>query len=137
MGLFNNLENATLNAMLGTGATLLGSIIEIGLSTTTPTDAGGNITEPVGASYARVSVANNSTNWPAALNGAKSNATPIVFAAATGSGWGTVTHWILYSASQPMIWGVLDNGEGSPLPRTVASGDVFRFLANQLRISLD
>jgi hypothetical protein len=135
MALFNTLKNNVLNTLLGTGASLLGSTIEIGLSTTTPTNAGGNISEPSGNAYARVSMANDNAHWVASV-GSKSNTSAIVFPIASGN-WGTITHWIIYSASQPVIWGVLDNGSGSPLPRVITSGDQCRFLANQLRITMD
>lgn len=80
-----------------------------GLSTTTPTNTGTNVTEPSGFTYARVSVTNNATNFPAAAARAKSNGTVIVFNTATGS-WGTVTHWVAYDAATVgtfVAWGAL------------------------------
>jgi hypothetical protein len=62
MGMTNNMKNVVLDASLGAGATLLGSTVEIALSTTTIADDGSGITEPSGNGYARVSVTNNGTN---------------------------------------------------------------------------
>jgi len=74
--------------------------VYVGLSTTTPVDAGTNFTEPSGNGYARVAVTNNDTNWPAAsgTTGTKANGTAITFPQSTGS-WGTVTHWAIFDAS--------------------------------------
>jgi hypothetical protein len=41
MSFTDTMENEILDAMLGNGATLLASVVEVGLSSTTPTDAGG------------------------------------------------------------------------------------------------
>jgi len=67
----------------------------LGLSTTTPTKAGANITEP-GDTYALVEVPAGS--WGAAgatTTGAVKNSAAISFAVATAS-WGTITHVVLY-----------------------------------------
>jgi len=137
MSMFDDFENDVLDAMLGATATLLASGVEIGLSTTTPTEAGGNITEPSGAGYARVYVNNDGSEWPASTVGEKANANTLTFPQASGGNWGLVTHWVMYSSSVPVIWGILDDGAGAALPRQINDGDVFRFLAGQLRISLD
>ena len=72
------------------------------LSTTEPNDDGTNFTEPSGGSYARVSVTNNSTNFPAASTSSgvttKTNGTDIEFPDPTGT-WGTVTHWGWFTGS--------------------------------------
>jgi hypothetical protein len=77
--------------------------IYIGLSTTTPTQAGTGITEPVGSAYARVAVVNNVTNWVAqtaqpGTGQGQANGTIITFPAATGA-WGTVTYLVAYDAA--------------------------------------
>ncbi len=123
--------------MLGSSATLLGSPVEVGLSTTTPNDDGTNITEPPGgAAYARVSLANTNGNFPVASGGEKSNGVDVEFPEAT-AGWGTVTHWVLYDASVPKIWGIIDDGAGTPLSRDILTGDVFKFPSTRLRMTLD
>lgn len=72
----------------------------LGLSTTTPTyDAGAitNITEPSGGDYARVSVANSTTNWTVTARTVE-NATAIEWPTATAN-WGDATHVVVYDAA--------------------------------------
>jgi hypothetical protein len=136
MGMTNNMENAVLDASLGAGATLLGSTVEIALSTTTIADDGTGITEPSVGAYARVSVSNDGTNWGAASGGIKTNAVDIIFPEAT-AGWGTLTHWALYDSGVMKFHGTIDDGAGTPDPITVVTEDRVRFTASQLRITLD
>jgi len=64
----------------------------LGFSTTGPTAAGTNVTEPSGGSYARVAV----TDW--VVDGALvENNVLITFPTATAS-WGTPTHVVVYDA---------------------------------------
>lgn len=128
-------SNAILNAQLGSGATLLSATQELGLSSTEPNAGGGNITEPVGGAYARLSIANNDTNWTPANNGAKANNTIFTFPEATAD-WGTVSHWVLFDLGTPKLWGILDNGVGVPTPVEVLTGKIFRFLLYALRIKV-
>src|SRR5690606_1282100 len=103
-----------------------------GLSTTAPTQAGGNFKEPSGNGYARVAVTNNSTNWPAASNGAKSNANAITFPQATGS-WGTVTHFGIFDAATSgnlLAWGELSQS------KAISAGDTPYFAAGSLTLNL-
>src|SRR3990170_5180261 len=62
----------------------------------TSTGATGN--EVSGGSYARLAVTNNSTNFPAASGGAKSNGVDFTFVAATAA-WGTITHCAVLNAA--------------------------------------
>jgi hypothetical protein len=60
--------------------------------------------------YARVTVTNNGTNWPAASAGAKTSAA-VTFAASTAAWSDTATHFVLYDdADGTTAWdsGVLD-----------------------------
>lgn len=132
MSLGDIYENRILDAIFGASALSVPANFELALSTTTPTDAGGNVTEPVGNGYARVSFANNGTNWASASGGSKANAVDHVFPAATGS-WGTITHWVLYDAATAdfVMFGSL-----SPA-RSVTGGDTFQFLTGDLIITAD
>lgn len=132
------LENATLNAILGTAATLLPATVEVGLSTTTIADDGSGYTEPVGGSYARVSKANTNANFAVSVAGIKTNASEIAFPTATGD-WGTATDWFICDVglSQIYVSGVLDDGAGVATPRTILNGDDFKFPIGDLRINLD
>ena len=67
------LENNSLDWYFGKKSITVPSTHYIGLSTTTITDAGGNITEPTFTGYARVAVTNNATTWPDASSSVKSN----------------------------------------------------------------
>lgn len=68
----------------------------LALSTTTPADDGTGFSEPVGGAYARVSIVNNLTNFPAASSSAgvtsKQNGTKFTFPNPTGA-WGLITHF--------------------------------------------
>lgn len=134
-------ERAVLDANLGAGATLLGATVDIGLSTTAPADDGTNITEPAGGAYARKTVNNDGAEWSAAATvggiTTKANINTIVFVQASGAAWGLISHWVLYDGGVPKIWGLLDDGTGTPLARQVNDGDIFQFLATELRVKLD
>ncbi len=117
--------NALLNLVLGTSG-LLPATVYIGLMTAAPNANGTGVAEPAGFGYARVSVANNATQWPNAVGRIKKHANDITFPAAAGGGWGTI------------IWaGVFDASSGGNLraamelttPRVIVDTDQFRFLA--------
>lgn len=137
MSFANNLENAILDALLGASASLLGSSVDIALSTANPGEDGTGIAEPSGAGYARVSVTNDGTEWGAAASGEKTNINVITFPQASGGNWGLISHWALYDSGVMKLYGEIDDGAGTPTPRQVNDGDIFRFLAGKLRISLD
>lgn len=132
MGFSTANKNAVLDRLFS-GATLtIPGTLHFGLSTTQPTDAGTNVTEPTGGSYARVSVTNNVSNFPVAVAGAKSNANDIVWPAATGN-WGTVGWWVAYDSATVGVfhhWGTLQTA------RVIATGDTFRIVAGDLVITL-
>lgn len=83
-----------------------------GLSTTLPTNTGGNVTEPSGGGYARVAVTNNATNFPVASGRSKSNGTAITFPAATAD-WASgasIGYFVIYDATSAgnfVGWGEL------------------------------
>lgn len=134
MGSFADyLENKLLDLVFGAVAFSAPTPIFVGLSTTTITDAGGNITEPSGNAYARVSVTNNAANWPAASGGSKSNGTTITFPAATGS-WGTITDFFISDASSGgniLAYGALTAG------KAIANGDTASFAIGDIVITLN
>lgn len=61
--------------------------------------------------YARVTIANNGTNWPAATGGAKTSA-PVTFADPTGAWPDVPTHWQLFNADTG------DAGDSGVIPET-------------------
>lgn len=108
----------------------------IALSSTTPTEAGGNFTEPSGGSYARVSTA--AADWNAATGTApatKDNSAVKTFPTATAD-WvagANLTHFGLFNASSAgtlRCWGALT------VPKPVLNGDTPSFAAGALVIKL-
>lgn len=97
MHLSDYLENQLCNAILGGGTWTRPGTVYVALFTSGPDDAGAG-TEVTGGSYARVAVANNSTNFPNAAGGAKTNATQIAFPTATAD-WGTITGMAVFDAA--------------------------------------
>jgi hypothetical protein len=132
----NSFENVVLDSILGSGATLLGSTLEVALSSTNPTEDGSGITEPVGNGYSRKSISNDATYWGAAADGEKTNASTIIFAEASGA-WGTMTHWAIYDTGVFKIYGEITDVSGNSSPQYVDNGDVVRFLTGALKITLD
>lgn len=132
-GLISTLEAALLDHLLNDGAYTPPSNWFVALSTTTPTEAGGNFTEPSGNGYARVSTA--AADWAAASAGdpsVKDNANAITFPQATGS-WGTVTHFGLFTASSGgtvQVWGALD------VSKAVGNLDTVSFAVGALDVKL-
>ncbi len=109
----------------------------VGLSTTTPTQSGGSITEPLTADgYARVTVPNNGTNWVVSGTQPASgyqvqNALAIIFPTATAS-WGTPTDVVIYDAATGgnlIAWGAISN------PQAINTNDSPSFGAGALTVS--
>lgn len=124
-------ENEILDHILNDGAYTAPTNIFVALSTTTPTDAGLNVTEPAGGAYARVST--GAADWNAAAAGTKDNANAITFPTATAS-WGTITHFVLYDASSlgnALAFGALGTS------KAIGTDDTAEFAAGDLDITLD
>ena len=68
--------------------------VYIALYTVAPISDGTGGTEVSAPSYSRVAMANDSTHWPAATAGAKSNGTLIAFPPAAES-WGLIVAWAI------------------------------------------
>lgn len=120
--------NDVLDALFGSGSP---ATLYVGLFTDMPDSDGTGGTEVTGGSYARVAVTNNSTKWPAASAGQKSNGEAINFATATAN-WGTVKGVGIFSASSggtPKYFGALEAN------RTINNGDAFSFAIAQLLIT--
>lgn len=123
------LENAIINHFLrNTSVATPASNVWVALYTTATTDTGGG-TEVTGGSYARQRC-QGTGGWDGPSNGATQNTGAITFPTAT-AGWGTVSHV-----------GVRGGAAGSNLlyhgaltsPKTVNSGDTFRFSAGALDV---
>lgn len=126
------LENKVLDHLLGATTYTPPATLYMGLFTANPSDSGGG-TEVTGGSYARVSVTNNTTNWPAASGGSKSNGTAITFPTATAN-WGTVTAFGIFDASTAgnlLFWGTLTTS------KAVDNGDTASFASGALTVTED
>jgi hypothetical protein len=117
------LEGKLLDLVLGATAYAAPATVYVGLYTAAPTDAGGG-TEVSAGGYARPSVTNNATNWPAASGSprSKANGTVITFGTPSAN-WGTVTHFGIFdavTAGNLLYWApltaskVINNGDGAP-----------------------
>lgn len=132
------LDGALNKLVFGDVAFTVPATLYVALSTSTPTQTGSGVTEPSTGAYARVSVANNTTNFVAAstqpANGQEqTNGAAITFPAATAS-WGTITYFGIYdaaSAGNLLCFGALTTAQ------TIASGDTASFAAGSLTITLN
>lgn len=133
-GFSNYLENAILDHILGGGDYTRPATVYVSLHTSDPGDTGAN--ECSGASYARVAITNNGTNWPSASGGAKTTGAVVTFPTATGggSGFGTVTHFGIWDASTSgnnLFSGALTSSQAVP------SGVTVSFAIGDIDITLD
>ena len=129
MGKSNYQENVTLDARYGSGSP---ATVYVALVTSASSDAGMG-TEVSGGNYSRAAVTNNSTNFPAASGGSKSNGTPINFPTPSAS-WGTVVGFVTYDASSggnAMDYAALTTN------KTIDSGDTVSFPIGSLVITED
>ena len=128
-GFSDYLEDKVLDHVFGGSAYTAPGTLYVGLYTAAPSDSGGG-TEVSGGSYARKSMAAmtvSGTSPTEATNGAA-----VEFVTATGS-WGTVTHVGVFDA---VTTGNLLGWAALTASKTVSSGDVFRFDAGDLDITL-
>lgn len=131
--LANYAENKALDHVFGGPDFTRPATLYLGLSTTLINDDGTGITEPVGGGYARLAITNNATNFPAAVNGAKSNGVEFRFAVANGD-WGLCTHWF-FSDGDPG-GNIIGHGELS-VHKLVRAGDTPRFAVGELDLACD
>lgn len=125
------LANELLDHVFGGGDYTRPATLYISLHTDAPGGTGAN--EVSGASYARVAVTNNATNFPAASGGAKSNGTVISFATPGAGGWGEVDHvgiWDAASGGNFVAYGAL------AVAKTINEGDPVSFPIGDLDFSL-
>jgi hypothetical protein len=121
-----------LDHVFGATAYTAPATIYVALSTADPLDSGSGLAEPSGNVYACVAVTNNTTNFPNASGGAKSNGTAIIFPQATGS-WGTVTHVALMDASSG---GNMLGSAALASSKAVGANDTLSFAVGDLDITL-
>ena len=126
-GFTDYLEDKVLDHVFGGSSYSAPGTLYVGLFTAAPSDTGGG-TEVSGGSYARKSMpAMTVSGTTQATNGAA-----VEFVTATGS-WGTITHTGIFDASSSgnlLCWAALSAS------KVVASGDVIRFDAGDLDVTL-
>ena len=123
------LENKVLDHFLGTASTSAPATVYLALFTSDPTDAGsGTEVSTSGTAYSRQSIA-----FSSASSGSTSNSADVEFSQATGSGFGTVTHFGIYDASTAgnlLFHGALTSS------KTIDAGDVFKIASGNLSITV-
>lgn len=123
------LENKVLDHFLGTASTTAPAAVYLALFTSDPTDAGsGTEVSTSGTAYSRQSIA-----FSSASSGSTSNSADVEFSQATGSGFGTVTHFGIFDASSAgnlLFHGALTSS------KTIDAGDVFKIASGNLSITV-
>lgn len=132
-GLSNYEQNHVLDRAFSEYATLYICLLTAACGAT---DTGSTIVEPTSATYAgytRVAVTVNTTNFPAASAGSKSNGTAINFPTSTGGTGATVTNWAVCDAltTGNLLWfGSLTTS------RSITNGIQPQFAVNTLTVSV-
>ena len=107
--------------------------VYVALSSTTPTAAGTNVTEPSGGAYARV--ATSGATWNAAASGSTTNVAAITWTTASADwvGGANLTYGVLYDASSGgnmLAYGALT------VAKNVLDGDTASIAIGGLTVSL-
>jgi hypothetical protein len=119
-------ENVALDALFGSASP---ATVYLCAYSAAPTAAGGG-TEITNLS--RLAITNNSTNWPSASSGAKSNGTDMTLGPASGA-CSEATHWGLHahsSSDQLIWWGPIT------VPRTCGAGDSLKFATGDIDLDI-
>lgn len=134
-GFVNSVRKALLDHYFGKSV-LTAPTIYVGLSSTTPTASGGNVTEPTEGGYARKATAASDWNVATSADPAElTNANNITFDAATES-WAAgadLTYGILFDA--PTAGNVIGYGR-LEIAKKFLSGDVPQISAGNLKVQL-
>lgn len=128
MALRSTYANTLLDLLYGSGTP---ATLYFGLFTASPAADGSGGTEVTGGSYARASLVNNNTNFPAASGAQKSNAVAIAWPAASAL-WGTVGWLVVFDAATAgnrFDWGALDTA------RVINNGDTFSIAIGQFVVT--
>lgn len=126
------LANELLDHVFGNAAYTAPATLYFSLHTGAPSTTGAN--EATGTDYARASITNNATNFPAASGGVKSNDTAINFATPGSGGWGTASHFGIWDASTS---GNFLGGGALSVSKAIDAGDTVSFAGSAVTITLD
>lgn len=137
MSLHNNIETQILDHLFGNQAYAPPGTFYLAVSLADPTDDGSGLSEPGDASYARIPITNNATEFPAATSpggvGSKTNGNDQSYSAAA-TGFGLLTHWALMDAvsgGNVFVYGVLNPNV------TINASDVLTIKAGAMLITCD
>lgn len=143
----NYIRNKIVDEFTGRGQSYWGASKYIGLSSTAPTQAGGNITEPTTGGYKRVLIgtSNQSASYKmsAAVDGESISTEEIYFPESTDA-WGVpLTHYVLFNSdtasavSNVLAFGTLKDENGDDTSITVVSANrVVLFRPGEFKISM-
>lgn len=138
--LTKNTRKAILDNIVGIASTPIPQGLYLALSTTTPTEAGGNFTEPQDSNYARVYIGTTSQagpNFPFEWKDTDYNQVwnkyEIHFNTATAN-WGNVTHIGIFDAA---TGGNLIAYTELAVPVNVQSGHIPTIISHAATISID
>ena len=120
------LEDAFLDHFTGTTSTTMPSAIYLGLSTGSMGDDDSG-TELSGNGYARQAI-----TFASAASGSISSNAAVEFPAATGSSWGSISHWAIYDAASS--GNQLFHGSFATA-KTIAVGDILKVASGDLTIT--
>lgn len=132
MSASNYLELEILDHVLGGADYTRPATVYISLHTGDPGETGASEVAASG-DYARVSVTNNATNWPAAASGSKANGAVIQFPTPS-AGWGTVTHFGIWDAATT---GNFLFGGALTVSKVINIGDDVEFGVGAMTITAD
>lgn len=131
-GKTNYLESKLLDHVLGGTVYTVPGTLYLALFTSAPGETGGG-TEVSGGNYARVSITNNTTNWPNAVNGSKSNGVAFTFPQATAD-WGTVVATAIMDAAT--VGNMLYYGDLAQ-SKAINNGDTASFAIGSIVVAED
>jgi hypothetical protein len=131
------LENKMLDHILSATTYTPPATLYVGLFSVAPGEATSG-TELSGGSYARVAVTNNSTNFPAASGGSKTNGAAFTFPTATAD-WSAAVAAGLFDASSGgnLLMKATGSNFNSGNSKTVQNGDTAEFAASTMTFTLD
>lgn len=127
------IDNAILDHVTGKATWTAPAAFYVGLSSTPPTKAGANVTEPSGNGYARIQV--TAAQFASAASSATTTNTDKSFPTATGD-WlsaADLTHAVFYDASSG---GNFLGFKALTTARKVQNGDTFRIPAGDLDLAM-
>lgn len=137
MSIVTTVKESMLNHLTGRGTWTSPAPLYAAASTSTPSTAGTNVTEPTGNNYARVQVPSTSFADASTTGTITSCTTSADFSFPAASGtWGTITHIVMYdalTAGNPIAFGALASSQliESPDVLTVTAGGLTFQLIDQ------